>query len=305
MSRVLTSTTQPIKNLLRRVLSKKQYESLANLRRQLLGQQKNGLEEVQRLLQRHPLDDGALVTLKNSINVTGKMDYGRHDIFLCIDSRTEYDTRLRSCEKEPDTVKWIEDFMRPGDVFYDIGANVGVYSLVAAKYFVGAVKVFAFEPAFLNFTQLCRNIYLNNSQQTIFPLSVALSNKTGIGEFNYHDLVTGGSLHTLGAPIDHKGAPFTPVFIQKTLSYRLDDLIEQFKIHDPSHIKIDVDGIEKAVLEGAANTLLNSRLRSVIVELEEGDGKREITELLVSKGFQLHSEYRRWTPGMLNCIFIR
>lgn len=305
MSDVPAVRSQPIKNLLRRMLSENQYAFLARLSHQLRGQPESPLHAVEQVLRRYPLDDAELLALKNSINITRKMDYARHDILLCIDSLTEYDTRLRSCEKEPDTVQWIEEFMRPGDVFYDVGANVGVYSLVAAKYFKGAVKIFAFEPAFLNFTQLCRNVYLNNCQQAIFPLSVALSNETGIGEFNYHDLVTGGSLHTLGAALDHKGQPFTPVFVQKMLSYRLDDLIDEFKIERPTHIKIDVDGIEKAVLEGGPNTLADSRFRSVIVELEAGQSQREITELLASRNFRLHSEHTRWTPGMLNCIFVR
>jgi FkbM family methyltransferase len=195
--------------------------------------------------------------------------------------------------------------MKPGDVFYDIGANVGAYSLVAAKRFGGKVKVYAFEPAFLNFSQLCRNIFLNNCQDAVFPLSVALSDKTRIDDLNFHDLVPGGSLHTLGETIDHKGEVFTPVATQRMLSYRLDDLIGQFKIPTPNHIKIDVDGIEKAILEGAATTLSNPSLRTIDVELAVGEGQRDITQLLLGKGFQLNSQYQRWTPGMLNCVFVR
>lgn len=260
---------------------------------------------MKRLLEHNALSERDLLELKNGIKVTGRMDYARHDIYLHVDSLTEYETRLHSCKKEPDTVQWIEDSMKPGDVFYDVGANVGVYSLVAAKCFAGAVKVYAFEPAFLNFSQLCRNISLNGCQESVFPLSLALSDKTNIGEFNYHDLEPGGSLHTLGEAIDYKGDRFTPVLTQKVLSYRLDDLIDQFKIPSPTHIKIDVDGIEKAVLEGAHDALSNLSLRSLVVELEEGQGQREISELLVTKGFTLDSQHKRWTAGMLNCIFVR
>jgi FkbM family methyltransferase len=294
-----------MKELLRGLLPKERYESLARLRRQVSSPQKDPLLRVKQVIEQDALSDTALIELKNCINVTGKMDYARHDIYLHVDSMTEYETRLNSCQKEPDTVKWIEDFMKPGHIFYDIGANVGAYSLVAAKCFAGAVKVYAFEPAFLNFSQLCRNLFLNNCQKAVFPLSVALSDQTSIGEFNYHDLITGGALHTFGETVDYKGEMFTPVFTQRMLSYRLDDLIEQFKIPKPSHIKIDVDGIEKAVLEGAQNTLSSSSLRSVIVELQEGQGQREITELLLGKDFKLDSQHKRWTPGMLNCIFIR
>ena len=290
-----------MKKALRALLPKEQYESLARLSRRF--PRKDPLLRIKQMIQHEGLSDTSLIELRNGINVTGKMDYAPHDIYLHVDSLIEYETRLHSCRKEPDTVKWVEDFMKPGDIFYDIGANVGAYSLVAAKCFAGQVKVYAFEPAFLNFSQLCRNIFLNKCQDTIFPLSVALSDKTSIDDLNFHDLVTGGSLHTLGETIDHKGEAFTPVATQRMLSFRLDDLIHQFKIPTPSHIKIDVDGIEKAVLEGAERALSNPSLRSIDVELPEGE--REITELLLAKGFKLHSQHQRWTPGMLNCVFAR
>jgi len=299
----MTALNGRMKKLLRTLLPKKQYESLARLRRHL--PRKDPLLRVKQVIEHQALSDTALIEIKTGINVTGRMDYARHDIYLHVDSMTEYETRLHSCRKEPDTVKWIEDFMKPGDIFYDVGANVGAYSLVAAKCFAGAVKVYAFEPAFLNFSQLCRNVFLNNCQDSVFPLSVALSDKTSIDDFNFHDLVTGGALHTLGETVDHKRIVFTPVVTQRMLSYRLDDLIDQFKIPKPSHIKIDVDGIEKAVLEGAQNTLSEPSLRSIDVELPEGDGQGEVTKLLLGKGFKLDSQHKRWTPGMLNCIFIR
>lgn len=294
-----------MKKILKEILPENGYRRLAKLRRTMSFAPQNPVAPILRAIDRKQFSDASLLELQSAIDVKGRMDYAPHDIYLHIDSLTEYQTRLHSCKKEPDTVEWIETFMKPGDTFYDIGANVGAYSLVAAKYFQGAVKVYAFEPAFLNFNQLCRNVFLNHCQDTVIPLSVALSDNTGIDSFNYHDLVTGGSLHTLGDAIDHKGDVFTPVFKQTMLSYRLDDLIDQFKIPEPTHIKIDVDGIEKAVLEGAQSTLSRSSFRSAIVELAEGQGEREITELLSGLGFKLHSKYKRWTPGMLNCIFIR
>jgi len=258
-----------------------------------------------RAIERKTLSDAALLEIRTAIDVKARMDYGRHDIYLHIDSVIEYETRLHSCEKEPDTVEWIETFMKPGDTFYDIGANVGAYSLVAAKFFAGAVRVYAFEPAFLNFSQLCRNLFLNGCQEIVIPLSVALSDNTKIDAFNYHDLVAGGSLHTLGEAIDYKGDRFDPVLKQPMLSYRADDLIAQFNLPVPNHIKIDVDGIELSVLKGADETLSNPALRSIVVELEEGENEAQISEYMFSKGFELNSKHRRRTPAMLNCIFVR
>jgi FkbM family methyltransferase len=233
------------------------------------------------------------------------MDYERYDIWLNINSQTEYKVRLNSCKKEPDTVQWIENFLQAGDVFYDIGANVGVYSFVASKYFQGQLKIYAFEPAFMNFNQLCKNIYINKCQDNIIPLQIALSDQTILNNFNYSSLTIGGAQNTLGEAINEKGAAFSPVFTQYTLSYRIDDLIENFGLPVPNHLKIDVDGIEFLVLKGAPKTLANSSLRSMIVELAEGEREQEVTNYLKNQGFKLHSQHPRMTPGLFNYIFQR
>lgn len=291
--------------MLREILPEKGYKRLAKLRRSMSSRVQDKSLFLRRAIEQKTLPDAALLEIKAAIDLKGRMDYESHDIYLHIDSVTEYETRLHSCEKEPDTVEWIETFMTPGDTFYDIGANVGAYSLVAAKFFQGAVKIYAFEPAFLNFTQLCRNLFLNHCQDVVIPLSVALSNNTRIDAFNYHDLVPGGSLHTLGDAIDYKGDRFEPVLKQPVLSYRTDDLIAQFDLPVPTHIRIDVDGIELEVLRGADKTLSNEALRSIVVELEVGENEAQISEFVFSKGFRLHAKHRRHTPGMINCIFIR
>jgi FkbM family methyltransferase len=256
-------------------------------------------------MEKQTLSDESLLEIKNIIEIKRRMDYEPHDIYLHVDSLTEFETRLYSCAKEPDTVEWIETFMKPGDTFYDVGANVGAYSLIAAKAFKGAVKVFAFEPAFLNFTQLCRNVFLNQCQDIIIPLCVALSDKTSLDSFNYHDLIPGGSLHTLGEAIDYKGDRFEPVLKQPIVGFTTDDFISQFGVPVPTHIKIDVDGIEFSVLKGADRTLSNPSLRSIVVELEAGESEKQIGDFLAQKGFRLHARYGRRTPGMINSIFAR
>jgi FkbM family methyltransferase len=301
----MSAFSKTMKKILCEILPENGYKRLAKLRRTMNSQPQDPVLFMRRAIEQKQFSDAALLELQTAIDVKGRMDYQPHEIYLHIDSITEYETRLHSCQKEPDTVEWIETIMKPGDTFYDIGANVGAYSLVAAKYFQGAVKVYAFEPAFLNFTQLCRNLFLNGCQEIVVPLPVALSDNTKIDAFNYHDLVPGGSLHTLGEAIDYKGERFEPVLKQHVLSYRSDDLIAQFNLRVPNHIKIDVDGIELSVLRGANRTLSNAALRSIVVELEEGENEAQISELVFSKGFQLHAKHRRRTPGMLNCIFIR
>ena len=291
-----------MKQVAKSLLPEKTYRMLADKLRG--GPPADVAAALRNAIENQMLPEASLLEIKNSINIKRRMDYAPHDIYLHVDSLTEFETRLRSCAKEPDTVEWVES-MKPGDTFYDIGANVGAYSLIAAKAFGGRVKVLAFEPAFLNFTQLCKNVALNQCQDSVTPLSIALSDKTSLDSFNYHDLIPGGSLHTLGEAIDYKGDRFEPVLKQTVLSFKTDDLITQFNLPRPTHIKIDVDGIEFAVLKGMDQTLSDGTLRSIVVELEAGDGEQQITDYLVQKGFRLDARHGRLTPGMFNCIFVR
>lgn len=236
-----------------------------------------------------PLRTQALA--KARLGSVGPLDYDGGSIRLVVDSESEL-PRLRSCFKEPETVSWIEQFVRADDVLFDIGANVGAYSLVADRASKGRCTVYAFEPSFSTFAQLSRNVALNGAGGRVVPLLVALSDVTGLVTFNYSSIQPGAALHALGASLDSSGKPFTPAFTQPVLSYRLDDFIAQFGIPAPHHIKLDVDGIELNVLRGAAGVLANPRLRSVLVEVEPARPEEAAIEaLLAAHGFVVHGRY--------------
>ena len=78
-------------------------------------------------------------------------------------------------EKEPITIKWIRSFKK-NSVFYDVGANVGMYSIFAG--YVSGVKVYSFEPESNNFQSLMENIIINNQQNNILAFPMGISNKT-------------------------------------------------------------------------------------------------------------------------------
>lgn len=296
-----------MKKILRKIFSEKQYKKLT-----IFNKKKIFASFI--LVITKILPDRFLLIIKANANSVKKMDYEHCDIFLNIDSAIEYDIRLNSCKKEPETVEWIETFFKEGDVFFDIGANVGAYSLVASKFFNGKIAVYAFEPAFPTFPQLCKNVLLNRCQGCIIPLQIALSDKTIIDNFNYLDLIPGGACHAFGEAIDYKGDVFKPIFKQPILSYRIDDLVKQFEIPIPNHIKIDVDGIEFSILKGADETLENPLVSSILLELEEGrEEAKQIIVFLSRKGFEVHSKHQYVYDGgdtgpfskMYNYIFKR
>jgi FkbM family methyltransferase len=244
---------------------------------------------------------------RERLTSTGPLDYPRGPIRLVVDAESEL-PRLNSCRKEPETVAWIERFVRPGDVVFDIGANVGAYSLVVERATGGQCTVYAFEPSFSTYAQLSRNVALNGAQGRVIPVLVALSDVNGLVTFNYSSLDPGAALHALGDSIDNKGKPFHPALTQPVLSYRMDDFVAQFTHAVPNHVKLDVDGIEFKVLEGGRRTLADPALRTVLVEVELGRPELDaIQRLLAEHGFVEHARHPHGTgtDSAANLIFVR
>ena len=211
-------------------------------------------------------------------------------------------------KKEPDTLEWI-DRMHPGDVLFDIGANVGLYTIYAAK---RGVRVFAFEPESQNYALLNRNIYLNGLQDHVTALNVALSDRNVIDALYLSSMEKGASLHTVHSNVDFAEQVFAVGFRQGVLAATLDSLVEEWQLPLPTHIKMDVDGHESAIVHGAEKVLGDRNLQSVLVELNLETGKdRAVIDALANNGLRLEAQ-RQTTggagtrfAGVHNCIFVR
>lgn len=169
-------------------------------------------------------------------------------------------------EKEPITIEWIAGF-GPGDVLVDVGANVGMYTIWAAK--TRGAKVYAFEPEAQNFALLNRNIALNNLGERVKAYCLALSDQAGYSELHLSSLQVGGSCHSLGERVDFKHQPMKPAFSQGCISARLDDLVASGVVPPPDYIKIDVDGFEPKVIAGARRVLREHKVRSLLIEVNQ------------------------------------
>lgn len=292
-----------VKTMARRHLSVRQWHALSRARR-IPGEAQRALGALtSQVLSRAPLP--VLAVLRERLRSVGRLDYRPAPVRMNVGSAIDL-ARLHSCAKEPETVAWLESELRPGDVFYDIGANVGAYSLVANAVTAGRTTVFSFEPGAATFAELCDNICLNEAQGSIFPMPVALSDGTGLGKFTYADRAAGAAAHNLtGARIDlTRPAPGVNSMEQFVLCYCLDELIDTFKLPAPNLVKIDVDGHELATLEGAPRTLADRRLRSLLVEAADQEVEERLAALLSGYGMMVTGRHSH-RPGLVTNIVFR
>jgi FkbM family methyltransferase len=181
-------------------------------------------------------------------------------------------------KKEPITIEWIAGF-RPDDVLVDVGANVGMYSVWAAK--SRGIRVFAFEPESQNFALLNRNIFLNQLGDLINAYCLAMSDAAGLSQLHLSEFKAGGSCHSLGEQVDFKHEPARPAYSQGCVAARLDDLVASGAVAEPDHIKIDVDGFEPKVIAGARRVIAGKKLRSLLIEVNQNlaDHRQMVAEL--------------------------
>ena len=206
-------------------------------------------------------------------------------------------------DREPETIDWIDLFETPCR-FWDVGANVGAYALYAALR--PGVSVVAFEPAPASYAALCRNIEANGSGDRIEALCIALSDATRIGTLNMSATNAGNSFNSFESTQDCFGRELDIRFRQAAVGFSIDDFRRLFGVAPPHYLKIDVDGIEQQILAGAADTLANPALRSVLIELESADTERNVSILahLERAGFALEQRGPNHA-GSSNAIFMR
>lgn len=200
--------------------------------------------------------------------------------------------------KEPDTLEWVEE-LEEGSVLWDVGANVGLYSIYAAK--LRKCRVYAFEPSVFNLEILARNIDANKLQGLITIVPIALTDELGASLFKMTSTNWGGALSTFGKEVDQNGQEMRAVFEYRTIGVRMDDAVTRLGVPSPRFIKIDVDGIEHFVLGGGLEVLKG--VESILVEINDdfAEQAERSTQYLTRAGLTLHrkrhmvgAQYNQW-----------
>jgi FkbM family methyltransferase len=188
---------------------------------------------------------------------------------------------------ELDERAFLNKFLRKGDVFIDIGANIGLYSIIAARRVGDTGRVYSFEPCTKTYNRLQANVQLNKYSNVICE-KYAVSDKQQNQEMNvsldHHD-----AWNSLTRPTS--GNHFTSEMVH---SLRLDDYTrDQQLIGRVRMIKIDVEGWEAHVLSGGMDYFSRQDAPLLQVEFNDdaleaaGTSCKELYDLLESFGYQM------------------
>jgi FkbM family methyltransferase len=205
-----------------------------------------------------------------------KIDYG---ILLHLDPQNYVDCEcIRTGFYEKEVLSTIISDIREGDVFWDIGANIGIMSIAIAKLYP-ASKVIAFECNPLTTHRLCTNIQQNQVEIKVF--NVALSNQNKISTFSIRNTGNSG-ISSL--------TPWVNATYENEISVATrtaDSLIETNEASAPTLIKIDVEGHELEVLLGLSKHLGSEALRTIVFEAADPESLGRLTALLADKGYSV------------------
>lgn len=166
--------------------------------------------------------------------------------------------------KEPDTLDWIDRHLTPYDTLYDVGANIGLFSLYAALKSPHST-VYAFEPVSHNFSRLCQNI-LRNRLTNVVAANIALSSDVHVESIYLSGLTDGGSMHSVGVPSHVTDFGERIVLRHLAMVTSIDHFTEECGVRQPTMIKLDVDGTEQTVLIGATRVLGSRHVKTMLIE---------------------------------------
>lgn len=193
-------------------------------------------------------------------------------------------------EKEPETIAFLNTLTKDS-ILWDVGANIGIYSIYAGK--VAGARVYAFEPSMMNLELLFRNIQKNNLGNQITIVPIALSNKNSVLDLfmSREDLHWAGAHNSIGQNINQGGKEMVRPIISSQISVNGSNLISNFALPTPTHIKIDVDGLESLVIQGLENHLDSVHFILVEIDSKNLNENLNISTLLTSKNYSRISEF--------------
>ena len=207
--------------------------------------------------------------------------------------------------KEPGTIAWLDAELTPGSVFYDIGANIGAYTLYAARRVGPDGMVYAFEPHVANAASLLRNVQANGFQDRVRVLTCAVHSVDGWQPFYYRSISAGAS----GSQLTHMqdaedGQAFAPKAVELKRATTLHSVLASGTALFPDAIKIDVDGNELGILRGLFVPGSQSTWPQTLQVEMHAFNRQDISDLCASCGYRQTGQHftkrgeRQMSKGM-------
>jgi len=182
---------------------------------------------------------------------------------------------------EPEVQDVLTRLLKPGDVFYDVGANVGFYTVLASKLVGAHGRVYAFEPVPDNVRAIERNIELSRAAN-VTVIRCAVTNGSGVLDMTLSAEPFWARLSTLPPP-PH------PVGRIQVVGVSIDELLAAESIMPPDVIKVDVEGSEEHVLAGMRKALATHR-PAIVCELH--DTWADVQPLLAAANYRTRFLWR-------------
>lgn len=215
------------------------------------------------------------------------IDIGKTNIRFAHASRVSEKRARLFTSKEPTTLIWIDGFQST-DVLTDVGANVGSYSVWAAKR--RGCRVISCEPESLNYAELNKNIHINGVQHLVRAFCVGISDTPDITDLYLSRFVPSFSHHDVGearweGPVTNLATSAGERHRQGIIAVRLDWLLPQLPSMKYDHLKIDVDGLEHKVIKGAEKIL--DRYKTILLECDFTISHTEdMVQYMLSRGWR-------------------
>lgn len=190
---------------------------------------------------------------------------------------------------ESKIIEPILNMLQEGDTAFDIGANIGIHTILMAKKVGQNGKIIAFEPEDNNYEALLNNININNLRN-ILPVNTALGDTFDEGNLHIRKHIGTGAISLIKTDDSQS--------CQKVEIRPGDFLVQKLKLPIPKVIKIDVEGYEYPVLKGLSKTLSNEQCKLLCCEIHKtlypfGTTKEDIVDFIKILGFRSINTYLR------------
>lgn len=223
-----------------------------------------------------------LLTLSKRVNLNGV------SLILPVTNKITFFRWFLINNKEPEVRKWVDNHLSSDDVLFDIGGNMALISMYAAKRHPG-IKLICFEPEYSNLALIKKNLSANKLQDKIDVYSIALSDFDGVSSLHIQDANEGAAAHTESrGKIDHTDEGYKVVWREGISAMKLDTFLKAYDGPPPTALKIDTDGNELKILTGASELLASGNLKTIIIEMPDFSPQKvkDCSEILLSHSFE-------------------